>query len=346
MKIKLENIGALKKANVKIDGLTVIAGENDTGKSTLGKALYYGLRVIKIIHSLPNTEKFSFEHATAAQKCGEIFNVNIMKGLNVDFLVANKIDIDIDSITIPTIIADGSKNAVSYNDIKPKLKNIKKVPDVLFIETPISLNFFDFFNDINTLEKRVNSYGENISIDRPHLLFDLDYHLKIKQKDTDICFVHEEIKNIIDGEFVVDDMGKLVFLKNNKKIDIVNTATGIKAFGILQILSKNNRLNKNMILVLDEPEVHLHPKWQLDMARIIVKLVSSGVKIVVNSHSPYMIEALHRYTDNKKLRDKSNFYLAKDGAIKDENNISEIFELLSQPFDEFDKMDSDILNAK
>ena len=82
------------------------------------------------------------------------------------------------------------------------------------------------------------------------------------------------------------------------------------------------------------------------MARIIVKLVSSGVKIVVNSHSPYMIEALHRYTDNKKLRDKSNFYLAKDGAIKDENNISEIFELLSQPFDEFDKMDSDILNAK
>ena len=31
----------IKEANVSIDGLTVIAGENDTGKSTLGKALYF-----------------------------------------------------------------------------------------------------------------------------------------------------------------------------------------------------------------------------------------------------------------------------------------------------------------
>ncbi len=178
------------------------------------------------------------------------------------------------------------------------------------------------------------------------MLFDLDYHLKIKQKDTDTCFVHEEIKNIIDGEFVVDDMGKLIFFKNNKKIDIVNTATGIKAFGVLQILSKNNHLNKNSVLVLDEPEVHLHPKWQLDMAKIIAQLVANGVKIVVNSHSPYMIEALKRYSDKEDLQDKSNFYLAENGVIEDKSNLKRTYEKLSEPYDEFDKMDSDVLNAK
>ena len=46
MRIELENIGMLKKANVKIDGLTVIAGENDAGKSTVGKVLFCIIKAI------------------------------------------------------------------------------------------------------------------------------------------------------------------------------------------------------------------------------------------------------------------------------------------------------------
>ncbi len=46
MKIELENIGMLKKATVKIDGLTVIAGENDTGKSTVGKIIFSIIKAI------------------------------------------------------------------------------------------------------------------------------------------------------------------------------------------------------------------------------------------------------------------------------------------------------------
>ena len=40
MKLKLENIGAIRNANIDINGLTVIAGENSTGKSTIGKLIY------------------------------------------------------------------------------------------------------------------------------------------------------------------------------------------------------------------------------------------------------------------------------------------------------------------
>jgi predicted ATPase len=40
MELKLNNIGIIKNANITLDGLTVIAGENDTGKSTVGKVLY------------------------------------------------------------------------------------------------------------------------------------------------------------------------------------------------------------------------------------------------------------------------------------------------------------------
>jgi predicted ATPase len=123
-----------------------------------------------------------------------------------------------------------------------------------------------------------------------------------------------------------------------------STATGIKMFGFLQILLLNETIQKNTVLILDEPEVHLHPKWQLKYAQIIVELVSSGVKVLITSHSPYMIEALQRYSELEKIN--SDFYLAEDGYIKKENDsnsetLAKIYEKLSQPYDTFEKMEQE-----
>ena len=40
MKLSIRNVGKLKEADVEINGITVITGENDTGKSTVGKVLW------------------------------------------------------------------------------------------------------------------------------------------------------------------------------------------------------------------------------------------------------------------------------------------------------------------
>ena len=40
MKLSLKNIGKIETASVEINGITVIAGENNTGKSTVGRALF------------------------------------------------------------------------------------------------------------------------------------------------------------------------------------------------------------------------------------------------------------------------------------------------------------------
>ena len=77
-------------------------------------------------------------------------------------------------------------------------------------------------------------------------------------------------------------------------------------------------LQEGTVLILDEPEVHLHPKWQLEYARLILKLVKDSIKILVNSHSPYMIEALKRYSEVEEIENKTNFYLAKDGYIEEQ----------------------------
>lgn len=40
MRIKIDNFAKIKHADILIDGITVITGENNTGKSTVGKVLY------------------------------------------------------------------------------------------------------------------------------------------------------------------------------------------------------------------------------------------------------------------------------------------------------------------
>ena len=40
MKLLIRNVGKLKEADVEINGITVIAGENNTGKSTVSKTLF------------------------------------------------------------------------------------------------------------------------------------------------------------------------------------------------------------------------------------------------------------------------------------------------------------------
>ena len=40
MNIRLRNIGVIKDSTIKINGLTVITGQNNSGKTTVGKVLY------------------------------------------------------------------------------------------------------------------------------------------------------------------------------------------------------------------------------------------------------------------------------------------------------------------
>jgi predicted ATPase len=47
---------------------------------------------------------------------------------------------------------------------------------------------------------------------------------------------------------------------------------------------------KDKLLVIEEPEAHLHPKAQIIMARFLVMLVNNGAKVLVTTHSDYMIK--------------------------------------------------------
>jgi predicted ATPase len=70
------------------------------------------------------------------------------------------------------------------------------------------------------------------------------------------------------------------------------------------------------------------------MAKVIVELVKNGVRVVVNSHSPYMIEALEVYATKDNIN--RNFYLAKKEneqsiIIDVADNLEPIYTTLAEP---------------
>lgn len=65
------------------------------------------------------------------------------------------------------------------------------------------------------------------------------------------------------------------------------------------------------VLVLDEPEVHLHPEWQLRYAEIIVLLQKTfNLTVVVTTHSSHFLEALDLYSKIHKTSDVCSYYFA------------------------------------
>jgi predicted ATPase len=344
MELQLKNIGMIKEANVKLDGLTVIAGENDTGKSTLGRAYYYGvknyleshIKKVPIKNNKNQNKDGMFIGALLGFGLGLITDTNPLAGAVIGGLGGA-----IKDSNEPGSVRSFKKSRnVFVENIKLKLNKDEKLVNTIMIETPYSLNMANY---IKTTQLLASQRGLQYTLG-DHII---DLILQLSQTPNfNKSELYIKITNIIDGSLYYDDeRDNFFYYKDSikKELEMNSTATGIKMFGFLQILLLNGTIQEGTVLVLDEPEVHLHPKWQLKYAELIVELVKNGVNILITSHSPYMIEALQRYSELEKVN--SDFYLAEDGYIDKVNDsnaetLEKIFEKLSEPFDVFEEMDS------
>ena len=108
---------------------------------------------------------------------------------------------------------------------------------------------------------------------------------------------------------------------------------------------ENRKLKENSYLIMDEPEVHLHPEWQVKLAEILVLLVKDlNVNLFINSHSPQFIEAIEVYSIKYGLKNETNFYLTQKDENSEKYNVEKIeydnlYELYSNLGDSYDIID-------
>lgn len=107
------------------------------------------------------------------------------------------------------------------------------------------------------------------------------------------------ISRVLPGEiFYNENREFLGYSQPGKKpIGVSNLAAGMKVFAILRKLIENGYITKDFVMLMDEPEIHLHPQWQVTLAEALVILTKSvGCKILMTTHSPLLLRSLQAYS--------------------------------------------------
>lgn len=81
--------------------------------------------------------------------------------------------------------------------------------------------------------------------------------------------------------------------RDGVKIDIRNMSAGIKLFAALKALSDKGHLGTGSVLLLDEPESHMHPEHINILADVITIMVADlRVRVVMTTCSPQLLMAI------------------------------------------------------
>lgn len=410
MKLSIRNVGKLKEADVEINGITVITGENDTGKSTVGKVLWSVFNSFFEIKKQIRTDKIS-------SILEELRRVSSIQDIRNNLVHSSIVEYDLD---LNDFLKQLEKKLEVLNDVrglddeskdelKDTLEKIKKrinLSDDEIMKKITQINFNKEFNsqinNLNFLEegnidlkiknKNINliisndkiqikdffSLYENVMLlDNPRIIDNLAENIILSANkifsiienlhnskfismlrndksstvtdnilnEEKLFEIEEKLNKIVDGKFLKKDFGVYFYRnKSGKEINIKNLSTGFKVFSIIKLLIQNNQLRENGTIILDEPEIHLHPDWQLKFAELIVLLQKEfSMHILLTTHSPYFVSAIEVFSEKYKIDDKCKYYVAENkgnsGVIKDiTGNTNIIFKKMARPFQDLENI--------
>ena len=87
---------------------------------------------------------------------------------------------------------------------------------------------------------------------------------------------------------------------------------------------------KNELIIIDEPELNLHPNNQVYLTKVFAKLINKGFRLLISTHSDYIIRELNNLimasSDNiqtKKIAEKLGY--SEDEKLKSDSVSAYLF---------------------
>ena len=202
-----------------------------------------------------------------------------------------------------------------------------------------------FFKELSSTRNLLLQHAQKDKVDPMELLKDIissryadpindyiQYLHKIGQ-DRNVkghfrVYAQDMQKKVLNGKYQVDSQGNVYFLpyrSNQSKLHLHFSSSTVKTlFGLvfyLEHLAKDGDC-----LMIDEPELNLHPDNQRQVARILAQLVNAGLKVVVSTHSDYFVRELNnlimlqkRFTGSLELQKKYGY---QDNELISANRVS------------------------
>ncbi len=125
----------------------------------------------------------------------------------------------------------------------------------------------------------------------------------------------------LGGQEIMVDVG------GGLNIDLYNASSSIKQLAPL-LLYLRYRASKGDLLIIDEPEMNLHPESQAKLLEVLAMLVNEGVYVLLTTHSPYIMAHLNNLAQATevsaaaKRKQAKSLYLGDSAALLDMDQIS------------------------
>ena len=157
---------------------------------------------------------------------------------------------------------------------------------------------------------------------------------------------------ILKGETAYSEKtNSLIYQRNDgQTFDLSQSATGVQAFAFLQLLLKKGLINDRSLIIIDEPEAHLHPQWIVEYAKVLVELnKKTKARFFIATHSTDMVSALRYISEKEDTLDHLSYYRAiptdADAYTYDYQNmgtdIEPIFESFNKSYELIEKYGTD-----
>ncbi|QYX32259.1 AAA family ATPase [Sphaerospermopsis torques-reginae] len=136
--------------------------------------------------------------------------------------------------------------------------------------------------------------------------------------------------DILEGKVnIIDDTGinkEILYQPSeNIKLEMAVSSSMVKELAPLVLYLRHLAL-PNELLIIDEPEMNLHPAAQVEITEFLAMLVQAGLKVLITTHSPYIVDHLSNLMKAAKYEDKESikerFYLERTEAFIPQDKVS------------------------
>ena len=143
---------------------------------------------------------------------------------------------------------------------------LDQVPDY---PLPLTANV-DFARRIGTVVKRSSFLAD----DHPHVL--------------------REFSDVVGGDYVVEENSTVRFQPTHHQLSLTMDESSSSVRALLDIgLYLRHVARPGDLLMVDEPELNLHPRNQRRMARLFARLANHGIRVFETTHSDYIDKELN-----------------------------------------------------
>lgn len=120
----------------------------------------------------------------------------------------------------------------------------------------------------------------------------------IVKKSSFIAENHPKIldyfADIIGGKYTINDNDQLYYEPKGKRLKLTMDESSSAVRSLLDLgFYLRHEAKPGDLLMIDEPELNLHPENQRRVARLLARLVNLGIKVFITTHSDYIIKELN-----------------------------------------------------